>query len=43
MIVLHRKILFSEPGLREEIETERITKDEVLDTPVSPHSEGTQW
>lgn len=43
MIVLLRKILFSEAGFREEFEIERITKDEALDTSVSPHTEGTQW
>ena len=40
MIVLRRKILFSEPGFREEIEIERITKDEVLYAPVSAYTEG---
>lgn len=43
MIVLRRKILFGEPGFRQESEINRITKDEVLDAPVSPYAEGTQW
>jgi uncharacterized protein (TIGR02271 family) len=36
MIVLPRKILFNEAGFRKEIEIERITKDELLDAPISP-------
>jgi hypothetical protein len=40
MMVLRRNILFSELGFREEIEIERIIKDEVLEVPVSPHTEG---